>query len=61
LHELKDLISALGVFWGRIEIETNEDFVGREIADADIVSGNSLLMGHLVAAAEGTKEESRSG
>lgn len=57
LHELKDLISGLGVSWGRIEIETNEDFVGREIADADILSGNSMLMHHLVDAAEGIKEK----
>ncbi len=57
LHELKDLISVLGVYWGRIEIETNEDFVGKEIADADIVSGHSLLMDHLVEAAEVVEEK----
>jgi hypothetical protein len=45
LYELRDLIAALGVFWGRIEVETNEDLVGGEIAEADIMSGHSLLNG----------------
>jgi hypothetical protein len=52
LQELRDIIAALGRFWGRIEVDTDPDLVGHEIADADIVSGVSLLMDHLVAAAE---------
>jgi hypothetical protein len=52
LREMRDIIAALGVFWGRIEVDTNEDFVAREIADADIKSVVSLLMDYLVAAAE---------
>lgn len=52
LHEMRDLIAALGVFWGRIEIETNGDFDGQEIADADIKSSFSMMIDYLVAAAE---------
>jgi len=52
LREMRDIIAALGVFWGRIEIDTDPDFVGRDVADEDIRSGVSLFMDHLVAAAE---------
>jgi hypothetical protein len=52
VRELRDIIAALGRFWGRIEIDTDEELAGRDIADADIISGLSLLMEHLVAAAE---------
>lgn len=52
IHELKELIGALGVFWGRIEVDINLDFDGREVEDAEIRSGVSLLMEHLVAAAK---------
>jgi len=52
IQELKDLIGGLGVFWGHIEVDTNPYFVDQEVADADIKSGVSILMEHLVAAAD---------
>lgn len=52
LREMRDIIAALGVFWGRIEVDINEDLADQDIADADIKSGVSLLMDYLVAAAE---------
>ena len=52
VRDLRDIIAALGRFWGRIEIDTDEELAGRDIADADIISGLSVLMEHLVAATE---------
>jgi len=30
LRDMRDIIAALGVFWGRIEVDINEDLAGRE-------------------------------
>jgi hypothetical protein len=56
IREMRELIGALGRFWGRIEVDINPDLAGREIADEDIQSGILLLMNHLVAAIEATGE-----
>ena len=51
-----DILRRLGQFWGRIAVDTNEDFDGREIADEDIRSGGSLFVDFLlgIALADGT-------
>jgi hypothetical protein len=46
-----EVIRALGVFWGSIDVDTNPDFDGQEVAYDEIKSGAYLLMEHLVAIA----------
>jgi hypothetical protein len=52
LREMKSVLRALAIFWGRIEIDTNPDYDGREVDDDHIHSGSSLLMLHLIEACE---------
>ena len=56
IREMRELIGALGRFWGRIEIDIDPNLAGKGIADADIQSGILLLMNHLVSAIEATAE-----
>jgi hypothetical protein len=56
LREMGVVLRALGVFWGRIEVDINPDFDGRDVKDEDIRSGASLLMEHLVSACEDTRQ-----
>jgi len=55
-REMLELIRILGVFWGRIEMDINPDFVDRDVKDEGIVSGTMMLMTLLVAAAEAKPE-----
>lgn len=43
------LLTALGRFWGRIEVDTNPSFDDQDVSDADIKSGPMLLMEHIFA------------
>lgn len=52
LSEMATIIRAVGVFWGRIAVDVNGDFDGKEVKDEDIRSSASLLMAHLEAACE---------
>jgi hypothetical protein len=54
IREIHELIGALGRFWGRIELDINPDFAGREIKDEDVRSGVLVLMTHLVEVVEAT-------
>ena len=47
--EAHRLLTALGRFWGRIEVDVNPDFDGQEVKDEDIKSGPMLLMEHILA------------
>jgi hypothetical protein len=44
-----DVISALGVFWGRIALESDEIWDGQDVKDEDIKSGSRLLMEYLLS------------
>ncbi len=48
LLEAHRLITALGRFWGRIEVDTNSEFDGHDVRDEDIKSGAMLLMEHIL-------------
>lgn len=52
IHLMRDVIVTLGQFWGRIEVDGNADFDGRDVKDEDIQSGSMLVMELLVAAVE---------
>ena len=47
--EAHRLLQALGRFWGRIEVDTNPDFDGKDVLDEDIKSGSMLLMEHILS------------
>lgn len=59
IHQMKDLIGALGRFWGRNELDVNPEFDATEVRDTAITSGVMLLMDLLVDAAEGSDTGSR--
>ena len=44
LESMEFIITILGQFWGRVEIDVNPDFDSQSIDDHDIRSGSSLLM-----------------
>ena len=50
LENMELILSLLGQFWGRIEIDTNPDFDSQIIHDQDIHSGPSMLMGLVINA-----------
>jgi hypothetical protein len=52
VREMRALLAKIGTFWGRIELDTNPDLDGHNVADEDIISGVSLLMNVLVEIAE---------
>ena len=52
LADMAAILRSIGVFWGRIAIETNGDFDGKDVKDDDIRSGATVLMAHLVTACE---------
>jgi hypothetical protein len=52
IHEMRTLIDILGRFWVRTDIDINPDFDGQTVDDADILSGEMLLMNHLAACVE---------
>jgi hypothetical protein len=45
--QLRHLIGILGRFWGRIAIESNEEFDGQEISNEAIESGPMVLIGYI--------------
>lgn len=49
LTEAVGCIRALAVFWGRITVETDPYWDGKDVADEEIESGASLFMQHLIA------------
>lgn len=49
LFEVRGIIRRLGQFWGRIVVDTNDDFDGQEIAPEDIRSGTSLLFDYILS------------
>lgn len=52
-------VRALGVFWGRMTVDSDPQWDGREVTDDDIKSGAYLLMEYLVSLAGlGTEVES---
>jgi hypothetical protein len=49
LFEVRDVLQRLGQFWGRIVVDTNEEFDGQEVAPEDIRSGTSLLFDFILS------------
>jgi hypothetical protein len=54
MKDMAVIIRAIGAFFGRIAMDSDPEFAGRDVKDEDIRSGTSLLMDHLVAACEAT-------
>ena len=52
LEDMAAIIRAVGAFFGRIAMDCDPEFDGRDVKDEDIRSGTSLLMDHLIAACE---------
>lgn len=52
IREMRELLAVLGLFWGRITVDTDPDFDGQQIADDDIRSMVSVFMDHLVDVAD---------
>lgn len=48
VRAVAEILRRLGQFWGRIEVDINEDFDGMEIADEDIRSGVSIFVDFLL-------------
>jgi uncharacterized protein (DUF1697 family) len=46
-----DCVRTLGVFWGRITVDTDPQWDGKDVADEDIKSGSYLLMEYLASLA----------
>jgi hypothetical protein len=46
-------VDLLGLFWGRILVDTDPAYDGREVEDSAIKSGTSLLLDHIWAAVHG--------
>lgn len=46
--EAQRLLVVLGRFWGRIAIDINPDFDGKEVSDDEIQSGAMVLMGSIL-------------
>ena len=58
IREMRDVIAALGQFWGRIEVEIDPDLVGKDVDYTKIQSGMLFLIDHLIAAAEAGESSS---
>ena len=56
IREMKELLVLLGRFWGRLAVDADPNFDGKEISDAGIISGLQALMDHLLAVIEEPSE-----
>jgi hypothetical protein len=49
LLRARGIIKRLGQFWGQIDVDTNPQFDGQEVAPEDIHSGQSLLFDYVLS------------
>lgn len=45
--QVRRLITILGRFWGRIAVDSHEEYDGQEVPDESIQSGSMLLIGYI--------------
>jgi hypothetical protein len=50
LIAVAEVLERLNLFWGRIAIDSNPDFDGRDVGDEEIHGGASALVGLLLSA-----------
>jgi hypothetical protein len=50
LVAMREVVAALGRFWGQIEVDTNPDFDNRDIDPHEIASGSMLLFDMVLSA-----------
>lgn len=53
VRSIAEILCRLGQFWGRIVIDMNDDFDGREVADDELRSGASIFVDFLLGVTEG--------